>query len=173
MKWEAVNAVSQLVSSVAVVLSLLYLALQVHRSTRIAKIAAQDSAATAFRYVTKPCMEDPDVSRIWQLGLVNLSALSPADQARFFHATYQFLKAFETIHFHYAYRLLDLELWEGWRELLRHYIVAPGVAEYWEKRQNLFSARFRQFVNKLEPPADPFTVGSLLAETPAGQPPAN
>ena len=120
MSWEAINAIAQAIGAFGVVASLWYLAVQVHRSTRVAKIAAQDSAATALREVTKPYMENAELARIWQVGLENLSALSPEDQSRFFHAAYQFLKAFETIHTHYVYRLLDLELWEGWRELLRH-----------------------------------------------------
>lgn len=165
MNWEAINAVSQLISSIAVVLSLLYLALQVHRSTRIARIAAQDSAASALRDVTKPFMENAELGRIWQLGLEDLAALSPADQARFFHAVYQFLKAFETIHFHYADGLLDFRLWEGWRELLRHYIAAPGMAHYWQMRRYLFSDRFQNFVENLEPPTEHFTVGTLLVKT--------
>jgi hypothetical protein len=162
VSWEAINAISQLVSSIAVVFSLLYLALQVHRSTRVAKIAAQDSAATALRDVTKPFMENAELGRIWQIGLENLNVLSREDQARFFHATYQFLKAFETIHFHFAYGLLDLQLWQGWRELLRHYIGSPGIAHYWKLRHELFSKRFQQFVQSLEPPAQHFTVGNLL-----------
>lgn len=162
MSWEAINAISELISSIAVVFSLLYLALQVHRSTRVAKIAAQDSAATALRDVTKPFMESAELSRIWQVGLEDISALSPADQVRFFHAAYQFLKAFETIHFHYVYGLLDLQLWEGWRELLRHYAVAPGIAHYWTLRHYLFSARFQRFVQTFEPPTQHFTVGTLL-----------
>ena len=56
MNWDAVSAVSQLVGSIAVVLSVLYLAVQVHRSTRVAKLATQDAAATALREVTKPFM---------------------------------------------------------------------------------------------------------------------
>jgi len=105
-----------------------------------------------------------ELARIWQVGLENLSALSPEDQSRFFHATYQFLKAFETIHTHYVYGLLDLELWQGWRELLRHYIVAPGMAHYWQLRRDLFSERFQKFVQTLEEPEKHFTVGRLLDE---------
>jgi hypothetical protein len=161
MNWEAINAVSQLVSSIAVVFSLLYLALQVHRSTRVARIAAQDSAATALRDVTKPFMENAELSRIWQVGLSDLSTLAPAEQARFFHAAYQFLKAFETIHFHYAYGLLDLQLWQGWSELLRHYMGADGIAHYWKLRHYLFSTRFQQFIQTLQPPQQHFTVGNL------------
>jgi hypothetical protein len=164
MNWEAVNASSQLVSSIAVVLSVLYLGIQVHRSTRVAKVAAQDSAASAVRDVTNTFMENAEMARIWRVGLENLSGLSVEDQARFFHATHQFLKALETIHFHYVYGLMDKQLWAGWQELLRHYIAAPGIAHYWSLRPEVFSERFRKFVNALEPPPEQRTVGNLLGQ---------
>ena len=59
MNWDAINATAQLISSFAVVASLWYLARQVHRSTRIAKLAAQDAATTALRDVTRPFAENP------------------------------------------------------------------------------------------------------------------
>ncbi len=162
MNWEAINAGSQFVSSIAVVLSVLYLALQVHRSTRVAKVAAQDAAASAFRDVTNTFMENAEMSRIWGVGLEDLSKLSTEDQARFFHAAHQFLKALETIHFHYLNGLLDNQLWHGWEELLRHYIAAPGIARYWEIRSQLFSKRFRSYLSSLEAASDRRTVGTLL-----------
>src|SRR6266487_1820799 len=164
MIWDAISAISQLIGSVAVVFSVLYLALQVHRSTRVAKLATQDAAATALREVTKPFMENADLERIWRVGLEDIGALSPEGRARFFHAAYQWLKAFETIHFHYVYGLMDRQLWDGWQELLRHYVAAPGIAYYWKLRPEVFSARFRNFVNSLEPPADQRTVGTLFGE---------
>src|SRR5207248_9697784 len=119
MNWEAISAVSQVVGSIAVVFSVLYLGSEVHRSTRVAKLATQDAAATALRDVTKPLMENAELERIWRVGLENLNALSDQDQARFFHAAYQFLKALETIHYHYAYGLMDRQHWDGWLVLLR------------------------------------------------------
>jgi len=164
INWDAISAISQLVGSIAVVLSVLYLALQVHQSTRVAKLVNQDDAATALRDVTKPLMENAELERIWRIGLEDIGALSVEERARFVHASYQFLKAFETIHFHYVYGLMDKQLWEGWHELLRHYIFAPGMAQYWKLRPELFSERFRNFVNSLEPPANPRTVGPLVGE---------
>jgi hypothetical protein len=61
MNWDAINAISQMVNSIAVVLSFLYLAVQVRSSTRVAKIAVQDSAATARRDMTKPFMENEEL----------------------------------------------------------------------------------------------------------------
>jgi len=162
--WDAISAISQLIGSIAVVLSVLYLALQVHQSTRVARLATQDAAATALREVTKPLMENADLERIWRVGLEDIGALSVEERARFFHAAYQFLKAFETIHFHHVYGLMDTELFEGWHGLLRHYILAPGMAHYWKLRPDIFSQRFRKFVDSLAPPPDQRTVGTLFKE---------
>jgi len=164
MNWDAINAISQFVSSIAVVFSVLYLAKEVHRSTRVAKVAAQDAAASALRDVTNTFMENAEMSRIWGVGLEDLSTLSPEEQARFFHAAHQFLKALETIHFHYLSGLMDEQLWDGWQELLRHYIRAPGIVRYWALRSQLFSARFRKFAAQLEPVRDRRTVAILLPE---------
>src|SRR5919204_6005046 len=161
MNWDAISAISQLVGSIAVVLSVLYLAVQVHRSTRVARLATQDAAATALRDVTKPLMENADLERIWRVGLEDISALSIEERARFFHAAYQFWKAFETIHFHHVYGMMIRDLWEGWHGLLRHYVAAPGIAHYWKLRGALFSDRFQRFVNSLELPSEHRTVGTL------------
>src|SRR2546429_7117561 len=145
MNWEAINAVAQLVSSIGVVASLWYLAIQVHRSTRISKLSAQDAAATALRDVTRPFAESAENGKIWRVGLENLESLSADDQARFFHFAFQFLKAMETIHFHYIYGLMDESIWRGWGNFYKHYFTSPGIAFYWNLRHDLFSQRFPAF----------------------------
>src|SRR4051812_35828097 len=162
MNWDAISAVSQLIGSIAVVISVLYLAVQLRSSTRVARVAAMDAAAGALRDVTKPFMENAELGRLWRIGLENLDALSPEDQARFFHAAHQFLKALETIHYHYVYGLLDLQLWSGWRELLHHYVGSPGIQFYLARRGAVFSERFLRFISELEPVQERMTVGNLL-----------
>jgi hypothetical protein len=166
--WEAVSAIAQIIGSVAVVLSVLYLAVQVHQGNRVARLAAQDAAATSLRDVTKPLAENAELARIWRAGLENLQSLPAEEQARFFHCVYQFLKAFETIHFHHASGLMEEQVWRGWCGLLEHYIASPGVEHYWTRRQDLFSARFRDFVNQLTRPTERRTVGNLLGEETVG-----
>ena len=162
--WEAISAISQMIGSIAVVFSVLYLAVQVHRSTRVAKLAAQDAAATSLREVTRPFAENADLARIWRIGLEDLPSLSPEEQTRFFHYTYQFLKAFETIHFHHIHGVMDEQIWQGWCGLLQHYIASPGMEHYWKLRHDLFSKRFQQFIHTLDRPVDRRTVGNLLGE---------
>src|SRR3954469_7088367 len=161
MNWQAIDAVAQFVSSIAVVLSLWCVAVQVHRTNRIAKLSAQDAATTALREVTRPFTENAEVSHLWRKGLEDLDALSPDEKARFFHAAFQFLKAMETIHFHYVYGLMEVQVWRGWSNLYRHYLATPGLAYYWEARRELFSERFQQFIDQLELPQQRLTVGNL------------
>jgi hypothetical protein len=164
MNWDAISAVSQMIGSIAVVVSVLYLAVQLRSSTRVAKVAAMDAAAGALRDVTKPFMENAELGRVWRAGLENLESLSAEDQARFFHAAHQFLKALETIHYHYVYGLLDQQLWDGWRELLHHYVATPGIHYYLSRRGAVFSERFRTFIAELEPVEQRMTVGNLLGK---------
>lgn len=164
MNWEAITAVAQLISSIAVVASLWYLAVQLHRSTRIAKLTAQDAATTALREVTRPFTENADVARIWRTGLEDLDALTAEEKGRFFHAAFQFLKAMETIHFHYVYGLMEEQIWRGWSNLYRHYLATPGLSHYWQLRRELFSERFQRFIRDLDLPNQRLTVGNLLGE---------
>jgi hypothetical protein len=170
MNWDAISAVSQLIGSIAVVVSVLYLAVQMRSSTRVARVAAMDAAAAALRDVTKPFMENAELARLWRTGLENLDALSAEDKARFFHAAHQFLKALETIHYHYVYGLLDPQLWAGWRELLHHYVATPGIHHYLSLRGAVFSERFRTFIAELEPITERKTVGNLLGQEMPAQP---
>jgi hypothetical protein len=164
MNWEAINAVAQLIGSIGVVASLWYLAVQVHRSTRIAKLSAQDAAAGALRDVTRPFAENPDVGRIWRIGLENVDSLSAEEKARFFHVAFQFIKAMETIHFHYVYGLMEEAVWRGWRNLYEHYLASPGLEFYWSVRRNLFSERLQEFVAELNRPTQRLTVANLLGQ---------
>jgi hypothetical protein len=164
VNWEAINASAQLISSISVVVSLWYLAVQVHRGTRVAKVAAQDAATTALREVTRPFAENPEVGRIWRVGLEDLNALNPEEKARFYHVAFQFLKAMETIHHHYVYGLMEEEVWRGWSNLYRHYLASPGLDYYWRLRRDLFSDSFQKFIASLDRPAERWTVGNLLGE---------
>ena len=72
MNWEAINAIAQLIGSLGVVASFWYLAVQVHRSTRIAKLAAQDAATTALREVTRTALRAAFVEEDVRLRLLEL-----------------------------------------------------------------------------------------------------
>jgi hypothetical protein len=164
MNWEAINATAQLISSLGVIASLWYLAVQVHRNTRIAILTAQDAATAALREVTRPFAENAELGTLWRKGLESLDLLDPEERARFYHVAFQFLKAMETIHHHYIHGLMERQVWHGWCNLYRHYLASPGLEHYWRLRHDLFSEPFQSFVATLDRPVERRTVANLLGE---------
>ena len=130
VNWEAINATAQIVSSVSVVASLWYLAVQVHRGTRVAKFTAQDAATTALREVTRPFAENPEVGRIWRAGL-EISTPSRGREGALLSCRFSIPQS-DGDH------SPPLRLWINGRtglarleHLYRHYLATPGLEHYW------------------------------------------
>ena len=153
MDWNAVAAWAEVAGAVAVVISLVYLAVQIKQGNTLAKAAGQESVVNAFRNFTQPIAQDAELYRLFHRGVEEFDSLEGDDRGRFFHLAFQFGKVFESAHFHYTRGLLDEETWVGWRNGLAHYVHAPGWKKYWALRSDLYSPEFREFVATLPAPA--------------------
>lgn len=163
MSWDALAAVADVVAAMAVVLSVIYLALQVRQSTRIAKVSAQREVVNALRDVMRPLVQDPELSRIFAEGIEDFDALRTDERIRFFHLAFQFGKAWESAHYHYQHGLFDRDVWEAWSRTLSHYVGGPGWKRYWSLRRDVYAPAFQRFVDTLPIPDRRITPGTLTA----------
>lgn len=152
MDWNAVAAWAEVAGAAGVIVSILYLSAQIRHGNRVARAVAQESLANSFRSFTQPLAQDPEVYRIFHLGVEDFDALEGDERGRFFHLAFQFGKVFESAHYHYSRGLLDDSSWVGWRNGLAHYYHAPGWQKYWRLRSDLYSPEFREFVHTLPLP---------------------
>jgi hypothetical protein len=94
---------------------------------------------------------DPDLARIFQVGIDDPDRLDDEEQARFVFVCFSFLRMFEDIHFQYENGALDVELWEGYKTHYGAYYKSPGLQYYWNLRRSIFRPAFRDFVDSLAP----------------------
>jgi hypothetical protein len=153
MDWSAVAAFAEVGGAVGVIASLLYLSVQVKQGNRVARAAAQEVLAKSGREFTQPISSDPELYRIFSLGIEEFDSLAGADRGRFLHLAFQMGKVFESAYYHHAQGLLDEGIWVGWRTAMAHYFHAPGWQKYWAIRADLYSPEFCDFVRHLPPPA--------------------
>lgn len=163
MNWNAVAAIAQVVASVGLLFSIIYLAVQVRQGTVLARITAEQAAVTTFRGVILPIAQDKDLDRIWRVGLSDFSQLEPDEQSRFFHVAFQALKGAEAVHSSYLDKVMDDDTWQGWKAMFTHYLSAPGLRSYWSVRRDVFSARFNQFVESVPAPRSDIPIAGLHA----------
>ena len=81
MNWEAISAIGQIVSALAVVISLIYVAREIRRNARAERLASMDTVIRWLRQLT----EHPQLSELYYRGLHDFESLEGADLVRLVH----------------------------------------------------------------------------------------
>ncbi len=163
MNWDAVGAIAELLGATAVVASLVYVAVQIRQNTRTVRAAATKEAASTIRDWFAMILADPDLGRIFAVGVEGMGRLDENERIQFALIMFNFIKAVEDLHYQGDKGVMDPDLWRGWDYQARQYLTAPGVQEYWVQRPSAFSERFRDYVNSLDPDPSYKRVSAMAA----------
>jgi len=150
MSWDAVGALAETIGALAVVISLIYLAVQVRSGTKALRTTLRDSA---FHYLNEwnyVLSSDADLSWVFKKGLRNPGDLNEKEITRFHHMMYSFYKVFENIYLHYLDGSIAKEAWVDNNEILFLYSQQNGAQEYWRDRREIFNPRFRELLESSE-----------------------
>ena len=155
MNWDALGAVGEIVGALAVVISLLYLAIQVRSGSRVLRIQMQDYAYHGFQEWNYRVAADPELPLVFQKGGADFESLDERKKARFLHIMFSFYKMFENTYLHYLEGSVGEEAWKYNRLFLSLYVWQPGCRNYWENRKAAYDPRFRAMLDAMEPPPIP------------------
>ena len=146
MNWAAVSAISSLLATAAVVVSVVYLAIQIRRNTKATYSQAHHMTTIALAETAATIASSDTLSRLYRLGL---SAPSELDEDEFFRfsaiATSQF-RTFENLFFQYSSGLVSDDFWNGHRENILWFFHRPGVQIWWQGKRLAHSKSFRDFL---------------------------
>jgi hypothetical protein len=145
MNLEQYVQVAELIASVAVVVSIVYLGLQVRQSTRV-------NSATARHALSKFALEFSMFKAEHADRLARVTSqvdLSDGDLVfRSFNHMMIFLHA-ETYFHHYELGLMPAKHWNGYVKYVTDYLSTPGVDEFWSDVGPAFSVDFSKWVDEL------------------------
>ncbi len=168
MNWGAAGAIGEIVGALAVVISLVYLAIQVRQNTAaIATQAARDALA-AVREFNQHLMVNPPMARIWRIGQEDPSTLSESELDQFVHIVFTFLKTAEAVHAQSIKGTLDAETWRAWERAFMTWAKSPGFAAYWSVRKGLFTPAFQALCDSW-PKSPEMSTGKVMAEMSGGR----
>jgi hypothetical protein len=86
MTWDALASIAEVVSAIAVVATLLFLAIELRNNRSATQIAAVDALSTGFNSCNFKIIEDGEFAEIWMKGLTDPESLDNVARVRF--ATY-------------------------------------------------------------------------------------
>jgi hypothetical protein len=148
------GAVGELIGAVAVIVTIIYLALQLKRSARATHRQTYHAAAEAIAEFSLTLARDQALNDRFRGALQTPDALLASDLNSGFAALDAYLALMESFYLHnreFGERLSQ----ERWDRMLRRLFATPGAQRYWRERCWQFHAEFAAYVDALAHPHVP------------------
>jgi len=141
--------ISEVVGAVVVVMSLVYLAVQVRQNTQAQRTENYSRALDRLAAMQSMFSQDSDISLIFSKGIENSSNLTPQERARFTWSMYEAFGAFEFMFLASRTDAIPEEVWTRWSSAVAWWLTFPGVQTWWRARPIPFTESFTAFVESL------------------------
>jgi hypothetical protein len=138
---------AQILSSIGVIASLIYLAVQIRDNSRTARMAAFQQLASNTSNSWHALAHDGELTDIMMRGLKNFSSLSPVEKARFSFHGMAYLRHYENAWFQHQAGSLKGHDWHAIAKDIETLFTNPGARELWPLVSDRNHPNFRAFVD--------------------------
>ena len=149
MTLENMFYISQTVAAFAIVVSLLFVGVEVRHSNLETRHRTIEEMQQNYRDARAVITSHADVARVWISGLRDLTALEPADKLRFLLIADSLFNNLQSFFLHHRDGRMPDGLYEPQQTLLNDVLGYPGLRAAWELRKGYFHAAFRESVNEM------------------------
>lgn len=146
MSLEELALVAEILGGIGVVASLLYLAYEVRKQSKLNRLNAASELAGQWSNLMASIHDAPDLSAIWLRGVADFDALSAVEKLRFSSYFGRLMKITESLYSQSIDKTLDQMTWRGFERAIRDLIVLPGSQKWWKTRQHWYNDDFQAFV---------------------------
>jgi hypothetical protein len=148
MNWEAIGAISETVGAVTVVVSLLYVAIQLRTQISESRIAAMHEIGEAYRDATK-ALGDITVATIIEKSHQDFDALTESEMIVLIISYLSVFRVCEEAFIQFELGRLDRRYWNGIERETKIMMSLPSVRKFWSMRHYLFDEAFQRYVSSL------------------------
>jgi hypothetical protein len=149
MSLEQLGLIADIVSAIAIVITLVYLALQIKDSARSSRSAAVTDATTAMQAFYQELGSNPATSKLFLEAVTNPDALSQQDQFQFLMLMHSCFLGFQRSFFLAREGTLDVALRDSIGTAMHAVNRMPGMHLYWRQRKAYFQPEFVEWVEGL------------------------
>ncbi|MEQ8694269.1 MAG: hypothetical protein RIC85_02950 [Gammaproteobacteria bacterium] len=150
MNWELAAVVAQIVGAIAVVVSLVYLALQVRSQTRESRLNATRELAQDFRNLVAEVSRDEDLYALFRRSLNDYDSLGEEERARIHMYFYsRIFGLHEQVHLHLKHKNIDTMFLESIQNRFSELIHTQGFRAWWQRNSYIYTKEFQEYVGRI------------------------
>ena len=146
MTLDQLASIGEIIGGFAVVISLVYLAIQIRTNTEAERTSTYQSIVSDFGAMNNTMASTPELSHLFVQAMENYQQLNSDQKARISQMFFQCFRFFENMFYQHQKGYLDDEVWIGWKRLMLTYFGRPGFQTWWEHRREVYSEPFAIFL---------------------------
>ncbi len=146
MPWEAIATIAKVVSAIGVIVSLIYVGLQLRQNNKNLRIATQhaitDSIGQTYRN-----LQTPGVAKLFLIGIKNFNDLEGERSLQFSGLMGEIYRNYEDIFVQWINKALDENSWKGQRSAMLDILSQPGSRQWWETKRHWYNEDFVKYLD--------------------------
>jgi len=143
------SAIGEIVGAIAVVISLIYVGVQVKQNTTATRVVTTQAHVESWNHVVSVLCQSSETASTWHQGLQDLSRLEGGQRVQFFAQLSMVNRYYEASYLEWSSGVLDERLWGGLREMLVDSMSYPGAREWWSHRRHHYCVDYQRIVDNL------------------------
>ena len=158
MNWEAIGAIGEIVGAITVVVTLIYIAIQMRQNTTAIQLNTAHSVTEELQEMFSLLASDQGLSEIFVEASQN-EELTGADRVRYNTWSSNLVRVYENAFLLNRQNVVDEAHWDGMTRMMIDISAMPAFSLYWADRIHWFSEDFQQHMNSeiIPTPAKPGT----------------
>ena len=147
---------SEIVGGLVVLITLIYLAVQVRQNNiALHSATAQAIHNTFMEGFTMLCTDD-ELNRVYRIGILDPTQLNEDEMAKFFAFLGYFTASMHNAHYQHTTGAVDRNVTGSWLEGYQQVYQTPGFQMFWPLRKHFYSEAYRAYVEEKMSAAQPF-----------------
>lgn len=148
MSLEDIYLISQIASALVVILSLLFVGMQLRQNTLSTQTARHQSIVQAVADWSREVAMNSEIAALLGRGSTNFEQLDPVQRLQFSLLHVALFRNYENIFYQHAQGAIDHHVWDGWSYRMRATFALPGVRAWWVPQRDSYSDAFRDFLEQ-------------------------
>jgi hypothetical protein len=136
MNWQAIGAIGEIIGGIAVIATLVYLALQLRQYSLGVNSATIQQNMIAFNELNRMLVDDPSLAEAFERGTTDPGSLSDEDSARYLWLLRSYVNLYENLYEQYRRGTCPEDFWRKNALELKDIADRPGLRLF--RQQNAY-----------------------------------
>jgi hypothetical protein len=142
------GSLGEFISGLAVVVTLVYLALQIRHNTRAVRSSMHQDMVESTLRIAESVSDNPDVGRIALKADEDYDNLTKEEFIRFEAYAERVFGNFESVFYSYRNSMIEQDLWESWEASYLADISRTSMRRFWNEDRPMHLRDYMDFIDQ-------------------------